>query len=175
MPITVDQTGLVIYHVIYAIPAADTGDLPHPHAVFNDDVRPDPRLLARPDSDPAQLVFVKPGTDRRCAGGPRALIDLEATRRRGASRAYARYESWQRDPATIRLRGWEKTLVQEGQDAFVDYWRLRMPVADALICRNGPALCPTDGSIAAGLRYARNANRLLDALPEDTLIIAATV
>jgi hypothetical protein len=175
VPVTVPHTEFTIHNAIYVIPAASAAGLPHPYALFHDHFRPDPRLLARAGSDPDRLVAVKPGSQLRCAGGPRWLIDLDATRRRGATRARERYECWHRDPRSIRLRGWEKTLVRAGLPSYVEYWRLRLPVADALICVDGPALCPADASVESGRRYAEDANRVLDALPDDALIIAAAV
>jgi hypothetical protein len=139
------------------------------------DVRPEPRLLAYPGSDPADLVGARDDDPLRCAGGPRRLIDLARSRQRGVSRGADRYTHWRRSPGTIRLRTWEKELAEQDRDTYVQYWGARMTAADALIHLAGPQLCPVDSTVAAGIRYTHEANRLLDDLPEDTLIIAAEV
>ena len=174
MPVTADG-GFVIRHAIYVIPAANARAIAHPHRLFDDSVRPDPRLMVRPGSDRADLVAVKHDASLRCAGGPRASIDLDATRQRGADRARQRYAHWRRNPRTIRLRNWEKTLVEQDLNVYIEYWSLRIAAADALIHPDGTRLCPVDTTLAAGLRYAREANHLLDDLPDDTLMIAATL
>ena len=174
LPITVNS-GLVIRHVIYVIPTHLVTGVPHPSGLLGEDLQPEPRLFAYPGSDPADLVAASDDDPLRCAGGPRGLIDLARSRQRGISKGTERYAHWRRSPGTIRLRAWERDLAGQDRDAYVQYWGARMTAADALIHLSGPQLCPVDSSVAAGIRYAQEANRLLDDLAENTLIIAAEV
>jgi hypothetical protein len=89
--------------------------------------------------------------------------------------AQRRYQRWRHRPASVDLRAWERTLLQQGQAAFVEYHRLRSVAADALVPLDGEVMCPTDTSMPQRLRYARAANRLLDQLPGDTLMMSATI
>ena len=52
---------------------------------------------------------------------------------------------------------------------------VREAAPDALVPLDGEVMCPTDTSMPQRLRYAQAANRLLDRLPGDTLLMSATI
>ena len=176
MPI-ITPNGVVIRRVVVCIPASTAAAVPNIEWLFGDEVRLQPRLVARPGSDPDALVDAQPGRPPRCAGGPRQLIDLEHTRRRAARVALNRYRHWRSRPDAVDLRRWERILLEHGRDTYVEYHRLRATAGDALIILgdHGARYCPTDTTLEARREYACAVDRRLDALASDALVLTATV
>lgn len=173
MPVTT-PTGVVIRNVVACL--ATSSGVADPDLLFDDELQPTPRLLARSGCDPAGLILaISAGTALRCAAAPHRLVDLDRMRRRATRIAHRRYHRWRHRPASVDLRAWERTLLQQGRAAFVEYHRLRSVAADALVPPDGDPMCPTDTSMPQRLRYAQAANRLLDQLPGDTLLMSATI
>jgi hypothetical protein len=174
MPI-VTPSGVVIHNVVACL-TAEAGQVPDPGLLFPEELQPAPRLWARPDCDPRALTLaVRIGASVRCAAAPHRLIDLAGMRQHAGRLAGSRFHRWRRRPGRARLRAWERDALAQGRDVFVEYHRLRSVAADALVHVEGPTLCPRDTSMQECLRYAREANQLLDELPGDTLLIAATI
>jgi hypothetical protein len=176
MPI-VTPTGVVIRHVVLCVAATTAVPVHALDRLFDDDVRPEPRLLARPGSDPAALSAVQPGQPLRCAGGPRRLIDLDLMRGHAGRMAHSRYRRWRNRPDAVDVRAWERALMQQGRDAYVEHRRLRATAGDAFLVLDGEGrrICPADISLAARHSYAIDVNRHLDALAGDALVLTATV
>jgi hypothetical protein len=173
MPV-ITPTGMVIRNVVACL--AISPGAADPDLLFDDELQPTPRLLARPGCDPAALVLaVTTGAALRCAAAPHRLVDLDQMRQRATRIADRRYRRWRRRPDSVDLRAWERTLLQQGRAAFVEYHRLRSVAADALVPPDGDPICAQDTSMPQRLRYAQAANRLLDQLPGDTLLMSATI
>ncbi|XVV10891.1 hypothetical protein ACQP2X_39545 [Actinoplanes sp. CA-131856] len=175
MPIRT-PTGWLIRRVVVHVKATAFTRPLRLDALFDDDIRPDPRLRARPGSDPADLAASQPDEPLRCAGGPIALIDIADMRRHAERVAANRYRRWCQRPTAIDLRAWERELAASGSDAYVAHLRARALAGDALIVLGGPErLCPRDTSLDARRRYADDVADYLDALPSNDQIIAALV
>ncbi|MFC0532131.1 hypothetical protein [Phytohabitans kaempferiae] len=179
MPI-VTATQVRISHITYCIPPRVAQRVTNPaSAVFDDQIRPDHRLLARPDSKRERLVQVRDGSPLRCAGGPLWMIDLDRMRRRGLERARHRLAQRRDGVRTQQWRRWETELLELGEDAYLEYWQLRHAAVDALCelrsADRRPPLCPLNNSPHARLAYVRQANRRLAELPGGTLLLAARV
>ncbi|MEU7874280.1 hypothetical protein [Dactylosporangium sp. NPDC049140] len=144
--------------------------------LFDDDLRPERRLLATPTAPRARTLLAAPrNTDPiRCAGGPLRLLDLAATCVHAAREAAARHDAWS---ATARVGArrpgrLESTLLRAGRHHYVTYHSLRRVVGDVLvIMRTGTALYPAAASPQALLDHVEQATaRLADANPDDVLV-----
>lgn len=169
-----------ISHITYCIPPQLAGLVANPASVvFDAQIRPDHRLLARPDSRPMRLVQVRDGSPLRCAGGPLRMIDLDQMRRRGAERARHRLAQRRAGVPTQQWRRWETELLDLGEHLYLEYWQLRLTAADALCelrsADERPPLCPLSNSPHARLAYVRQANQRLNELPGGTLLLAARI
>jgi hypothetical protein len=174
--------GTTIRTVTFWYPAGHLGitDWRVPLAyLFDDEMRPERRLLAMPTSGRSWALLAAPNdTDPiRCAGGPLRLLDLTATGARAAQEAGIRHDAWS---ATSRIRARrpgrvESALLQAGRRSYVTYHSLRRVVGDALIImRTGAWLYPTAASPQALLDHVQQATlQLADAAPDDVLVTVA--
>ena len=183
MPITT-PAGTTARTVTFWYPAAAKGftDWSIPLSVmFDDDLRPHPRLLAHPPRtahEQTLLAAPKPGTPLKCAGGRLDLLDLPGTGEHAAHEARTRYDLWSR---SSRIRGrrpnpLESALLQAGERTYVTYHRLRRVVGDVLIdMRSTDWVMPAAATPEALIDYVHHAAyRLSDAAPDDVLV-AVTV
>jgi hypothetical protein len=147
--------------------------------LFDDDLRPQRRLLAAPAADRNRELLAAPadGQPTRCAGGPLRLLDLAATGALAAAEAAARHDTW----STVgRIRGRrpgtaESALLRSGRTAYITYHRLRWVVGDALIdMHTGTWLFAPDRAPQTLLDHMREATRRLSAAePGDVLVTLA--
>jgi len=175
--------GITIRTVTFWYPATHLGitDWRVPLAtLFDDELRPEPRLLAAAlPSRRARALLAAPvdGLPTRCAGGPVRLLDLQATGARATQEAQARHDDWS---ATSRIRGRrpgrvESALLRAGRHTYVTYHSLRRVVGDALIImETGSWLYPTGSYPQALIDHVHQATlRLADAAPDDVLVTVA--
>jgi hypothetical protein len=149
-------------------------------ALFDDEFRPQPRLLARTvrsDRHRALLAAPRQGHPIRCAGGRLDLLDLAATTTTAEQEARTRHAGWART-RTVRGRrpGQVETgLLQAGRRSYVTYHSLRRVVGDALITmRTGQWLHAGAATPQALVDYVHEATSLLaDAAPHDVLVTVA--
>ena len=183
MPITL-PTGITIRTVTFWYPAAHKGIDDWASVlsgIFDDEFRPDPRLLAHtPQTRQTRALLAAPGNGRptRCAGGRLNLLDLAATGAEAARQARSRHQTWSRT-STIRGRRpgpAEKALLHAGPQTYITYYSLRRVVGDALIImRTGARMYPAGHSPQALIDYVHQATLLLaDAAPNDVLVTVTT-
>jgi hypothetical protein len=147
--------------------------------LFDDDLRPQPRLLALPTCPGARTLLAAPRDTHpvRCAGGPLRLLDIPATGALAAREAEARYDAWSATSriGTRRPRQAESDLLQAGRCSYVTYHRLRRVVGDALIImRTGTWLYPAAASPQALLGHVQQATaQVAGAAPDDVLVTVA--
>jgi hypothetical protein len=144
--------------------------------LFDDDLRPERRLLATPTSPRARTLLAAPSDADpiRCAGGPLRLLDLVATGALAAREAGARHDGWS---ATARVGSRrpgrvESALLRAGRHSYVTYHSLRRVVGDVLVVmRTGASLYPAAASPQALLDHVQQATvQLADAAPDDVLV-----
>ena len=181
MPISMPG-GITIRTVTFWYPATHLGitDWRLPMAtLFDDELRPERRLLASPHSRRARALLAAPlhAHPTRCAGGPVHLLDFAATGAQAAQEAQARHDAWS---ATSRIGARrpgraESGLLHAGRHTYVTYHSLRRVVGDALIImRTGTWLYPTGRCPQALIDHVHQATlRLADAAPDDVLVTVA--
>jgi hypothetical protein len=182
MPIKM-ATGVTLRTVTFWCPANYLGITDWPcilAQLFDEDLRPDRRLLALPEADREVRWLASPGVGRpvRCAGGPLRLIDVAGTGALAAEEAAARHRLWSATGHVVprrRPRSVELALLRAGRDSYVTYHRLRRVVGDALLARGcGDVLVPADARPQTLLDHLRTAtSRLADADPDDVLYTVA--
>jgi hypothetical protein len=147
--------------------------------LFDDDLRPQQRLLAKPAAGHDRDLLAAPaaGQPTRCAGGPLRLLDITASGGLAAQEAAARHDRW---AATGRIGARrpgrvETALLRCGRADYMTYHRLRRVVGDALIIMASASwLYPADHHPQALLDHVRQATeRLSDADPDDVLVAIA--
>ena len=181
MPINLPN-GTSIQTVTFWYPATHLGidDWRVPLAtLFDDDLRPQRRLLATPAAHHDRDLLAAPadGQPTRCAGGPLRLLDLAASGALAAAEAAVRHDRW---AATGRIGARrpgrvETALLHCGRRDYMTYHRLRRVVGDALIImRTGTFLYPADHRPQALLDHVHQATlRLSDAACDDVLVTIA--
>ncbi|WP_426513104.1 hypothetical protein ACPPVO_22160 [Dactylosporangium sp. McL0621] len=144
--------------------------------LFDDDLRPERRLLAMPTSPGTRALLAAPydADPVRCAGGPLRLLDIAATGAVAARAAAARHDVWS---ATARVGARrpgrvESALLRAGRPSYVMYHSLRRVVGDVLvIMRTGASLYPAAASPQALLDHVERATaQLAEAAPDDVLV-----
>jgi hypothetical protein len=144
--------------------------------LFDDDLRPERRLLATPTSLRARTLLAAPSDADpiRCAGGPLRLLDLVATGALAAREAGIRHNGWS---ATARVGSRrpgrvESALLRAGRHSYITYHSLRRVVGDVLVVmRTGASLYPAAASPQALLDHVHQATvQLADAAPDDVLV-----
>ncbi|GAA4470968.1 hypothetical protein [Phytohabitans houttuyneae] len=148
---------------------------------FNDEVRPDRRLLAAvAQPRPERLLLAAPlsGPRIRCAGGHLSLLDLAGTGAVAAAQARSRHHRWtQMGTVGARRPGRaEVALLRAGEQSYVAYHRLRRVVGDVLVVmHDGRRVRQPDGcSPDALLAFVQEAiGRLAQADPDDVIVTVA--
>jgi hypothetical protein len=144
--------------------------------LFDEDLRPERRLLAMPTSPRSRTLLAAPRDcdPVRCAGGPVRLLDIAATGALAAREAGARHDGWS---ATGRVGArrpgrLESALLRAGRHRYITYHSLRRVVGDVLvIMRTGASLYPAAANPQALLDHVEQATVLLaDAAPDDVLV-----
>ena len=181
MPINL-PTGITIRTVTFWYPATHLGITDWRTTLaclFDDDLRPQRRLLAEPHTRSTAGLLAAPadGHPTWCAGGPLRLLDITATGALAAQQAGARHDAWSatgrigaRRPGPV-----ESALLHAGRRDYVTYHSLRRLVGDALIImRNGASLYPRESSPQALVDHMQQATlQLADAAPDDVLVTVA--
>jgi hypothetical protein len=144
--------------------------------LFDDDLRPERRLLALPTSPRSRTLLAAPrdADPIRCAGGPLRLLDIAATGALAAREAATRHDTWSATArvGTRRPGRLETALLHAGRHSYVAYHSLRRVVGDVLvIMRTGAWLYPAAASPQALLDHVEQATaQLADAAPDDVLV-----
>jgi hypothetical protein len=175
-------TGITLRTVTFWYPATHLGITDWRETLanlFDDDLRPERRLLAclQADDDRTLLAVPVDGHPVRCAGGPVRLLDMAASADLAKDNAAVRYDMWSatgrvgaRRPGPVEL-----ALLRAGRHAYLTYHSLRRVVGDALIVMADQSwLYPAGASPQALLDHVHHATlRLADAAADDVLVTVA--